>query len=179
MTEASVILCGIPPEHPSSNEKPKVDICPCCNTEQVICPECGSHCMTGYGLALGGVGAYYMCDSCDYSWKEDKRTEMDRPKIVAIIGSTRFKDFHLGAMQRETLKGNIVLCAGFFHHKDNVPISSEDKTKLDELSKRKIDIADSVYVVNVNGYVGETTTELIKYAKEKGKPISSMEPIGS
>ena len=104
---------------------------------------------------------------------------MSTPSIVAIIGSTRFKDFHLGAMQRETLKGNIVLSAGFFHHRDPYPISSEEKAKLDELSKRKIDLADSIYVVNVNGYVGETTTELIKYAREKNKPISSMEPLGS
>ena len=104
---------------------------------------------------------------------------MDRPIIVAIIGSSRFKDFHMGAMQRETLKGKIVLIAGFFHHRDNVPLSREDKDKLDELSRRKIDMADEVYVVNVHGYMGETTTELYEYARHTDKRISSMEPIGS
>jgi hypothetical protein len=94
-----------------------------------------------------------------------------------IIGSSRFKSFHLGAMQRETLKGNIVLCAGFFHHTDNVPISSESKEHLDELSKRKIDLADEVFVVNVNGYTGETTIDLIKYARANNKAINSMEPL--
>lgn len=104
-------------------------------------------------------------------------TEIHRPRIVAIIGSTRFKEFHLGAMQRETLKGKIVLCAGFFHHRDNVPISREVKELLDGLAAQKIDMADEVFVVNVNGYIGETTIALIEYAKEKGKPISSMEPL--
>lgn len=102
---------------------------------------------------------------------------MDKPKIVAIIGSTRFKSFHLGAAQRETLKGNIVLGAGFFHHTDNVPISSETKAQLDELSKKKIDMADEVYVVNVNGYIGETTHELLMHAIVKRKVIRSMEPM--
>jgi hypothetical protein len=99
------------------------------------------------------------------------------PTIVAIIGSSRFKQFHLGAMQRETLRGKIVLGAGFFHHQDNVPISDEDKNRLDELAKRKIDLANEVFVINVHGYLGKTTTELIQYAKDKNKPVTSMEPL--
>ena len=97
-------------------------------------------------------------------------------KIVAIIGSTRFKPFHLGAMQKETLKGKIVLCCGFFHHVDNYPITDEMKKQLDKLSHDKIDLADEVYVVNVNGYIGQTTNELIAYAASQDKQLTFMEP---
>ena len=98
-----------------------------------------------------------------------------RPKIVVVIGSTRFKQFHLGVQQRETLKGSIVLTVGFFHHVDNVPITEADKHALDQLGKRKIEMADEVYVVNVHGYVGETTRMLVDHARELGKLIRWME----
>lgn len=101
----------------------------------------------------------------------------ERPKIVAIIGSTRFKDFHLGAAQRETLAGKIVLIAGFFHHRDQVPITSGAKDELDRLSEAKIRLADEVYVVNVNGYIGETTLRLLRYADSLQKVIRSLEPL--
>lgn len=100
-----------------------------------------------------------------------------KPRIVAIIGSTRFKQFHLGVAQRETLKGNIVLIAGFFHHVDNFPITDQIKENIDELMLRKIELADSVFVVNVNGYLGETTKEGIEYARRLEKPIEFLEPL--
>jgi hypothetical protein len=102
---------------------------------------------------------------------------MDYPKIVCIIGSTRFKDFHLGAAQRETLKGKIVIGAGFFHHRDQVPITAEAKEKLDILSMAKINLADEVLVININGYVGETTKMLILFALGVNKPITYLEPV--
>lgn len=109
---------------------------------------------------------------------KERVMEQTKPKVVVIIGSTRFKEHHLGAAQRETLKGKIVLTAGFFHHRDYVPISSEQKAYLDWLAERKVDLADEVYVVNINGYVGETTQRLIDYATKHGKPIDSIEPLG-
>ena len=104
--------------------------------------------------------------------------EWKKPKVVAVIGSSRFQEFHRGAEQRLTLQGRIVLGLGFFHHRDMVPISAVQKEHLDELAARKIDLADEVYVINVNGYVGETTKRLINYAREHGKPIiGAMEPL--
>lgn len=100
-----------------------------------------------------------------------------KPTVVAIIGSSRFKQFHLGAMQRETLRGKIVLSAGFWHHSDPYPITDEQKRQLDELMLHKIDLADEVYVVNVNGYVGESTKTQLAYARGQHKKISSLEPL--
>jgi hypothetical protein len=99
-----------------------------------------------------------------------------RPVRVAIIGSTRFKEYHLGMMQRETLLGKIVLSAGFFHHRDMVPISDSDKRRLDDLAAEKVRLSDEVLVVNVHGYVGETTKRLIGLAKELKLPVRWMEP---
>lgn len=96
---------------------------------------------------------------------------MNKPTIVAIIGSTKFRQEMEGIAQRETLKGKIVLLPGFYHHSDRVPISSEQKKALDDLLMRKIDLADEVIVCNVNGYVGETSRRAIGYAKETRKLI--------
>lgn len=99
-----------------------------------------------------------------------------KPKIVAIIGSSKFKDQHLGAAQRETLRGKVVLLYGFWHHRDMVPITDEQKARIDQLSLEKVDLADEILVVNPNGYVGQSMRVLIDHARQIGKPISFLEP---
>lgn len=98
-------------------------------------------------------------------------------KTVAIIGSSKFKAHHLGAAQRETLLGNIVLITGFFHHVDMVPISDGQKLMIDSLCAEKVRRADEVFVVNLNGYIGETTRELISLAERLKKPVRYMEDL--
>lgn len=98
-------------------------------------------------------------------------------RIVAIIGSSKFKDHHLGVAQRETLKGHIVLLSGFWHHRDMAPITDEQKRQIDELMLDKIDLSTEVFVVNVNGYVGESTQKGILRAKDLGKPLRYLEPL--
>jgi hypothetical protein len=97
------------------------------------------------------------------------------PKIVVILGSSKFKTAHLGIAQRETLRGKIVLLTGFWHHVDMVPITDEQKTELDELMLKKIELADECIVCNVNGYIGQTTKRGIARATELGKPITYLE----
>ena len=100
---------------------------------------------------------------------------MSKPKVVAIIGSSKFKDQHLGAAQRETLAGNIVLQPGFYHHVDRVPLRGTQKEMLDNLSFEKVRMADEVLVVNPKGYIGETTQRLISLALSLSKPIRKLE----
>jgi hypothetical protein len=99
----------------------------------------------------------------------------ERPTVVCICGSSRFKSQHMGAAQRETLLGKIVLLAGFYHHEDKVPITTDQKRKLDWLHLRKIDMADEVLVINPNGYIGESTREQIEYTKALGKKLRWLE----
>lgn len=102
-----------------------------------------------------------------------------RPEIVCLCGSTRFYDEFQKANYDLTLEGKIVLTVGFYPHSpvhgEGVGHDSEEKVKLDELHKRKIDLADRVYVLNVGGYVGDSTRSEIEYAYDNGKPITWLE----
>ena len=104
------------------------------------------------------------------------RTPM--PKVVCLCGSTRFKREFIDANFRETLVGNIVLTVGWFSHVDAEVFypSESQKTALDELHKRKIDLADEVLVLNVGGYIGDSTRSEIEYALRTGVPVRYLEP---
>lgn len=93
-------------------------------------------------------------------------------KVIAIIGSSRFKDHHHGHEQRLTLQGHVVLGRGFFHHVDMRPITEGLRRELDALTLRKIAMADEVFVVSVNGYIGESTQAAIAYAQTMKRPIA-------
>lgn len=98
---------------------------------------------------------------------------MIRPKIVCLCGSTRFHNEYVEANFRETMAGNIVLSSGVFGHtihKDKV-ITDADKTRLDELHKHKIDMADEILVINPGGYIGDSTANEIRYAQALNKHI--------
>lgn len=98
---------------------------------------------------------------------------MNKPIIVCLCGSTRFKMEFIKANFDETMKGNIVLTVGWFSHSDSeiyYPTATE-KSKLDELHLRKIDLADEVLFLDVNGYMGYSTRNELKYAESKGKII--------
>jgi hypothetical protein len=79
-----------------------------------------------------------------------------------------------------TLKGYIVLSVGVCKHaKDHggEALEQEVADMLDELHLRKIDLADEVFILNVNGYIGESTSKEIEYAKKQGKPIKYLEAV--
>lgn len=106
----------------------------------------------------------------------------DRPRIVTLCGSTRFKAEINSANARLTMDGVLVISLGVFGHTD-LPDhdwstgGSDDKVMLDDLHKRKIDLADEVLVVNVGGYIGESTRSEIEYAESIGRPVRYLEPI--
>lgn len=102
---------------------------------------------------------------------------MNRPVIVCLCGSTRFQQAFADANCQETMAGRIVLSVGVFVHGQDVSITPEQKVMLDELHKRKIDLADEVLVINVGGYVGESTRGEIEYAKRRGKTVRFLEPV--
>ena len=84
----------------------------------------------------------------------------------------KFKDDFLREQKRLTLEGNIVLAPNMFELEN---ITSNIKSMLDEMHKRKIDLADEIFVINKNGYVGSSTKSEIEYAKKLGKKIVFME----
>src|SRR5260221_10750897 len=102
---------------------------------------------------------------------------MDRPVIICLCGSTRFLEAFREANLRETLAGRIVLSIGCEWHGDQaLSLTEEDKRRLDELHLRKIDLADEVLILNVGGYVGQSTSRETRYARAHGKVIRHLEP---
>ena len=87
------------------------------------------------------------------------------------------------AQKRLTLKGHIVISVGLFGHSgdeevwDGMDEGTLSKTKemLDDIHKRKIDMADEIFVINVGGYIGDSTRSEIDYAIEHGKKIRYLE----
>ena len=106
-------------------------------------------------------------------------------KVITLCGSTRFRDEFIKAQKNLTLKGNIVLSVGLFGHSgdsevwENMDEGTLTKTKemLDDMHKRKIDMADEIFVINVGGYIGESTKSEIKYAKDAGKEVNYLETL--
>ena len=98
-------------------------------------------------------------------------------KVITLCGSTRFKDEFLKVQKQLTLGGNIVISVGFFELADgefkNV-ITPEIKVMFDDMHKRKIDMADEIFVINVNEYIGSSTRSEIEYAMKVGKKVNYL-----
>jgi len=103
---------------------------------------------------------------------------MDKYTVTTLCGSTKFKEEFLKVQKDLTLKGHIVISVGLFGHADNdfgKVITEEIKVMLDDMHKRKIDMADEIFVINKNGYIGESTKSEIEYAQKTGKVINYLE----
>ena len=99
-------------------------------------------------------------------------------KVITLCGSTKFKDEFLREQKRLTLEGNIVISVGLFGHSgDDEVWSNNVKEMLDDMHKRKIDMADEIFVINKNGYIGSSTQSEIEYAKQTNKIINYMEEL--
>lgn len=99
-------------------------------------------------------------------------------KVVTLCGSTRFKDAFMETQKRLTLEENIVISVGLFGHSGDDEVWTEGtKEMLDDMHKRKIDMADEIFVINVGGYIGSSTASEIKYAQATGKPIKYLEAL--
>ncbi len=100
-------------------------------------------------------------------------------KIICLCGSTRFIDTFNEWRQKLTLDGKIVLSVEIVtsQSKEVDPQYSNPKVKqmLDELHLRKIDLAGEVMILNVGGYIGESTRNELNYAIKKGKKITYLE----
>lgn len=106
----------------------------------------------------------------------------ESPIIVCLCGSTRFWREFQAASLRETMDGKIVLSIGAAsgtddEHFGNLPRAEYDrvKTMLDDLHLRKIDLADEILVLNLGGYIGESTARELVYAQSLGKRVRYLE----
>ena len=97
-------------------------------------------------------------------------------KVITLCGSTRFKEQFLEAQKRLALEGCIVLSVGLFGHSGDEEVWQPGmKEMLDDMHLQKIDMSDGIYVINVGGYIGESTGREIAYAEKSGKIIKYFE----
>lgn len=102
----------------------------------------------------------------------------ERPKVVAITGSTKFEKEFREAAEREVLEGNIVLTVQVFRHNEDWrdKLTEEDCQALDVLFEYYIAACEELLVINKGGYIGEGTKRDIKKAYAAGKKIRFLEP---
>ena len=99
-------------------------------------------------------------------------------KVITLCGSTKFKEDFLREQKRLSLSGNIVISVGLFGHSgDGEAFTPQTKEMLDDMHKRKIDMADEIFVINKNGYIGSSTKSEIEYAIKTNKKVNYMEPL--
>lgn len=99
-------------------------------------------------------------------------------KVVTLCGSVKFKDEFLKAQIELTLQGIIVISVVLFDYADGeyqTVLTDEVKVMLDDMHKRKIDMADEIFVINKNGYIGCSTKSEIEYAHNMGKLVRYLE----
>lgn len=93
-------------------------------------------------------------------------------KIITLCGSTKFEKEYHNINKKLTLDGNVVISVGVFDF--NNPDKENVRQLLQKIHRKKIDMADEIFIINVNGYIGKHTREEIKYAKKIGKPIKYL-----
>lgn len=104
-------------------------------------------------------------------------TAKNKYSIITLCGSIKFKDEFIKVQEKLTLEGNIVFTPNFFNNINKDEMDEKTKSMLAGMHRQKIDMSDEIYVINLNGYIGESTKSEIEYAQAKGKKISYLESI--
>jgi hypothetical protein len=98
-------------------------------------------------------------------------------RVITLCGSTKFREEFIAEQKRLTLEGNIVISVGLFGHSGDIEVWLEEtKEMLDDMHKRKIDMADEIFVINVGGYIGSSTKSEIEYAIRTNKIVKYLVP---
>ena len=98
--------------------------------------------------------------------------------VVCLCGSVRIgKALWDKKAQELSLEGCIVLKVDVWglHEEMHNGSMKLEKEMLDKMHKRKIELSDIVYVLNLDGYIGKSTKSEIEHAQKLGKPIMYLE----
>jgi hypothetical protein len=113
-----------------------------------------------------------------------RKTEetVGKAEVVTLCGSSKFKEDFIAEGMRLSLEGKLIISLGLFGHVDFPDYNwATDETNLkktlDRVHLQKIDLSDSIHVVNPTGYYGESTAREIAYARSRGIPVTFMVEI--
>lgn len=97
-------------------------------------------------------------------------------EVVTLCGSTKFKEDFIRIQKELTLKGKIIISLGLFGHSgDNEAWTEGTNKMLDDMHKQKIYMSDTIFVINKDGYIGNSTQSEIEYAEQQGKAVAYLE----
>ena len=92
-------------------------------------------------------------------------------KIITVCGSLRFIKEMLQIAEKLELEGNSVLLPIYNLNKNKDAFNSDEILMLSKMHKEKIKLSDAVLVVNVDGYIGNSTKDEMEFAKKLNKEI--------
>ena len=93
-------------------------------------------------------------------------------KIITVFGSLRFYKEMMKITEKMELQGNCMLVPIYNPARPNKDdFTKEEALMLDKMHKEKIKLADAILVVNVDGYIGNSTKSEIEFAKSLNKEI--------
>jgi len=97
-------------------------------------------------------------------------------KVITICGSMRYSKEMMKISEELELKQGyaVIQCV---YNVDGLKYEGIDASILDKIHRKKIDISDAIYVVNIDGYIGSSTKNEIEYATETGKEVMYLEPL--
>lgn len=99
-------------------------------------------------------------------------------KVITLCGSTKFKKQFELVNAYLTLRGNVVISLAFFEQSEGITITQEQAELFEKIHYRKIDMADEIFVIDADGYIGDSTRKEIEYATQKGKAVSYYSKSG-
>ena len=113
---------------------------------------------------------------------------MEKTKIITLCGSSKFCDIMavcawLIERDEQAVTMGLHLLPGWYSKKsmpDHLAEHEGVADAMDKLHLRKIDISDEIFIVNCRDYIGDSTANEIKYARENNKKIRwfSCDPVG-
>lgn len=97
-------------------------------------------------------------------------------KIVTVCGSFKFEQDIKYHTERLALEGNCVLSVAY-PTKDKGSYTAEQRKQFEAGHKKRIDLADAIFVVNKDGYIGDSVQKEIESAKASGKKVIYLEQV--
>lgn len=92
--------------------------------------------------------------------------------VITLCGSARFRKEIDEVQKSLALQGHLIFT---IENLESVEITKEIENMLDITHRKKIDLSDAIYVINLNGYIGESTSNEIEYARKNGKEVMYLE----
>ena len=92
-------------------------------------------------------------------------------KIITVCGSYKFKKEMMEITEKMALKGNCMITPIDLTKPNKEAYTEDEALMLDKMHKEKIKLSDAILVINVNGYIGNSTNSEIEYAKSLNKEI--------